>query len=97
LTEGTCCVTLLPGKDAKKKAGSTGRLLPNLEAKLVPVSSGENGQEEDVEFPYQLTRATRADEECESGVETGELWVRGPTVMKVISSISPRSYLRHTD
>lgn len=42
------------------KSGSVGRLLPNLEARLV----GENGDDVEVGQP-------------------GEIWVRGPIVMKV--------------
>jgi hypothetical protein len=57
-----------------RKIGSTGVLLPNLEARLVrdDTSSvdGRNAEDEDVKPG-----------------EPGELWIRGPSVMKVIYCI----------
>lgn len=47
-----------------RKVGSTGILLPNLEARLVIYGDGEG----EIDVPEG---------------EPGELWIRGPTVMKV--------------
>ncbi|EIN06725.1 acetyl-CoA synthetase-like protein [Punctularia strigosozonata HHB-11173 SS5] len=59
LTETSPTSHLLQDKEALRKVGSIGQLLPNLEARLV----NDDG------------------EDAEEG-ERGELWTRGPTVMK---------------
>lgn len=53
---------MLPAVDAQRKIGSIGRLLANLEARIVADNDGRVDAEEG---------------------EPGELWIRGPTVMKV--------------
>lgn len=67
LTEMSPVTHILPPKDALRKVGTTGLLLPNLEARLV---------EDDTEGQPVV--------DAKLG-EAGELWVRGPTVMKVRS------------
>ena len=62
---------MLPGKDAMRKIGSIGPLIPNLEARLVI---------EDVQ-------------EAEPG-QPGEVWLRGPTIMKV--HLFPSRYMKHS-
>jgi len=62
LTETSPATHLLPEKDCRRKIGSIGILLPNLEARLV--ANDENN----------IADAAQG--------EPGELWVRGPTVMK---------------
>ncbi|KAH8113275.1 AMP binding protein [Phellopilus nigrolimitatus] len=59
LTETSPTAVILPEKDAERRAGSIGMLLPNLEARLV----------------------TDDGVDAKDG-EPGELWLRGPTVMK---------------
>ncbi|KZT25992.1 AMP binding protein [Neolentinus lepideus HHB14362 ss-1] len=61
LTETTPTAFLLPAKDALRKVGSIGLMLPHLEARLV--------NEDDVDID-------------ETKEESGELWLRGPSVMK---------------
>ena len=61
LTEMSPVVHFQPQDWSVSKAGSTGVLIPNLEARLV----GDSGAD------------------VKPG-EPGELWLRGPTVMKVI-------------
>lgn len=59
-TETTCPTHMVPFPDHKRKFGSVGQLLPNLEMRLV------DDDENDVEDG-----------------RAGEMWVRGPTIMKV--------------
>ena len=69
LTETSPTTHILPVQDWLRKVGSTGVLLPNLEARLVrdDTSSADGKNVED----------------AKPG-ESGELWIRGPSVMKVI-------------
>ncbi|KLO18616.1 AMP binding protein [Schizopora paradoxa] len=60
LTETSPTAHFVPVHDAERKVGYIGKLLANLEARLV-VNDGERDAEEG---------------------EAGELWLRGPTVMK---------------
>ena len=59
---------MLPTKDCLRKVGSIGVLLPTLEARLVV---------DDI----SLADGTEG-RDAKLG-ESGELWIRGPTVMKV--------------
>ncbi|KAF8231353.1 AMP binding protein [Tricholoma matsutake] len=63
LTETSPTTHFLPVEDAMRKVGSTGILLPNLEARLVIYGDSEG----EIDVPEG---------------EPGELWIRGPTVMK---------------
>ncbi|EKM79749.1 hypothetical protein AGABI1DRAFT_119847 [Agaricus bisporus var. burnettii JB137-S8] len=58
-TETTCPTHMVPFPDHKRKFGSVGQLLPNLEMRLV------DDDENDVEDG-----------------RAGEMWVRGPTIMR---------------
>jgi len=60
LTEAVVGVTGVPLQGARIKSGSVGPLLPNIEARVVDVTTGED---------------------LGTGVR-GELWVRGPNVMR---------------
>ncbi|KAG6891500.1 hypothetical protein C0992_005639 [Termitomyces sp. T32_za158] len=73
LTETSPTTHLLQTPDALRKVGSIGILLPNLEARLVVDGNGDgNGDGRG---------RGRGDVEAKEG-EPGELWVRGPGVMK---------------
>ncbi|TEB38471.1 AMP binding protein [Coprinellus micaceus] len=63
LTETSPTTHILPAADHIRKGGSIGRLLPNLEARLM--LDGKGGDSND----------------AEEG-QPGELWVRGPSIMK---------------
>ena len=60
---------MLPVHESVRKAGSIGILLPNLEARLIV---------DDTNLPDG-----KAAVEAKPG-EAGELWIRGPNVMKVL-------------
>jgi hypothetical protein len=67
---------ILPVQDWLRKVGSIGVLLPNLEARLVrDDTNSADGKNA---------------EDVKPG-EPGELWIRGPSVMKVIYCISVMS------
>lgn len=61
LTEASPVTHILQLTDARAHPGSIGRLIPNVEARIVDPSTGQ-----DVPHPG----------------DEGELWVRGPNVMK---------------
>ncbi|KAI0315007.1 AMP binding protein [Amylostereum chailletii] len=65
LTETSPVTHLVPRADARRKVGTIGPLLPNLEARLV-IAEREDGE---------------ALEDAAPGTP-GEIWVRGPSVMK---------------
>jgi acyl-CoA synthetase (AMP-forming)/AMP-acid ligase II len=70
----TCCPThMVPFPDHRKKFGSVGLLLPNLEMRLV--DDDENDVEEG---------------------QPGEMWVRGPTIMRVRMAKRDASWHRIT-
>jgi 4-coumarate--CoA ligase len=62
-TESAPACTVLDDKDATKYRGSVGKLVPNMEARLL------DDDERDVKEG-----------------ERGELWIRGPNVMKWVLS-----------
>jgi 4-coumarate--CoA ligase len=68
LTETSPTTHVLPAKDCLRKVGSIGVLLPNLEARLVV---------DDISLADGTTGR-----DAKLG-ESGELWIRGPNVMKV--------------
>ncbi|KAH0829185.1 AMP binding protein [Lanmaoa asiatica] len=84
LTETSPTVTILHSDDANTRIGSVGRVLPNLEVRLVREEAGE-----------VITDIDNA----------GEMWIRGPTVMKgylnnpsaTASSITPDGWFKTGD
>ena len=72
LTETSPTTHILPVQDWLRKVGATGVLLPNLEARLIR----DDTDSADGKNP----------EDVKPG-EPGELWIRGPSVMKVIYCI----------
>ncbi|KAJ7060929.1 hypothetical protein C8F01DRAFT_1291039 [Mycena amicta] len=69
-TETSTGVTILDLADADRKAGSVGSLVPNLEVRLVVCVSVDGAG-----------ASSTANLDAEPG-QPGELWVRGPTIMK---------------
>ncbi|KIM81366.1 hypothetical protein PILCRDRAFT_821453 [Piloderma croceum F 1598] len=67
LTETSPTTHLLPVQDWLRKVGSTGVLLPNLEARLIRDDTN--------------SADAKNAEDAKPG-ESGELWIRGPSVMK---------------
>lgn len=89
LTETSPVTHFLPPKDCNRKLGSIGVLLPNLEARLVIADTSEADGSGDDAAPGQ----------------PGELWVRGPSIMKgymnnpsaTADAITPQGWFRTGD
>jgi 4-coumarate--CoA ligase len=80
LTETSPTAIVLPAEHAARKVGSIGVLLPNLEARLVVDFDGKVDARP---APPRAIKAGTGEEGMGQASEPGELWIRGPNIMKV--------------
>jgi len=99
LTETSPCTHQVPAEWSRKKIGSCGVLLPNMEARIV-----DDDGKDVINFEESLKKKKKG-RVINSMRRSGELWVRGPIVMKgylnepsaTANSITPDGWFKTGD